>query len=353
MAGCPQRLYGGKRAHFNEEVEQIQMLSHPRISVIMSVYNGERYLREAIESILNQTFADFEFIIVNDASTDSSLAIIQSYQDERIRVISNEINIGLTKSLNKAITEARGEYIARQDADDISLPNRFEEQIKYFEHHPETALLGTSKYVIDEDGKILRKAIVLLKTSKDLLKTNAITHGSAMFKKAIIDELGGYNELVRYSQDYELWLRIAKHHDVRSLRQILYKLRYHSENVRLTNVEESTLYIFLIRRLADNNLGEELLRAIKEKGIRSLIAHLSKKERIYFHKTVADAYVRKGNMKLAREEYKKVFNLTRFDIKNDINIIRSYLGRTVMIKSSKLYETIRNYYVYFENWYSR
>ena len=236
-------------------------MANPKISVIMSVYNGERYLREAIDSILNQTFADFEFIIVNDGSTDSSPEIIRSYDDERIRVINNETNIGLTKSLNKAITEARGEYIARQDADDISLPNRFEEQTMYFKHYPETALLGTSKYVIDEDGKILGKRVSPANPSKSLLKANVLTHGSVMFKKAIVDELGGYNEILRYSQDYELWLRIAKHYEVRNLKQVLYKSRHHSENVRLTNAEEATLHIFLIRRLANNNLDEELLRA--------------------------------------------------------------------------------------------
>jgi len=109
------------------------MHNKPKISVIMSVYNGEKYLGEAIDSVLGQTFTDFDFIIVNDGSTDGSPGIIQSYRDERIRVINNEKNIGLTKSLNKAIKESGGEYIARQDADDISLPERFEEQVWFLE----------------------------------------------------------------------------------------------------------------------------------------------------------------------------------------------------------------------------
>ena len=329
-------------------------MAYPRISVIMSVYNGEKYLREAIESILNQTFTDFEFLIVNDGSTDGSLEIIQSYQDERIRVINNEQNIGLTKSLNKAIKQARGEYIARQDADDISLPNRFEEQIKYFEKHPETAILGTSKYVIDEDGKILRKEIALLKpNSKNLLKTNVLRHGSVMFRKAIVDELGGYNELLRYSQDYELWLRIVKRYEVRNLRQLLYKSRSHSANIRLMNWEEATLYHLLALRLGRDELDDEVLKTIKDKGIKSLHLYLSKNEEIFFHKSIASLLVQQGNLKLARQEYKKVFSLTPFDIKNDINIIRSYFGRRVMFKSSKLYETIRNFCVHLENWYPK
>ena len=107
----------------------------------MPVYNGERYLRESIESILGQTFTDFEFILINDASTDSSAQIIQSYEDSRIRITNNSTNIGLTRSLNMALGLAEGEYIARQDDDDISLPERFEKQMKYFKEHPETAAI--------------------------------------------------------------------------------------------------------------------------------------------------------------------------------------------------------------------
>ncbi|MFN8250041.1 MAG: glycosyltransferase family 2 protein [Ferruginibacter sp.] len=103
----------------------------PVISVIMGVYNAETFLEEAIKSILNQSFRDFEFIIVNDASTDNSVAIINRFNDDRIRVINNESNIGLTRSLNKAIRQAHGEFIARMDADDISFPDRFREQVNF------------------------------------------------------------------------------------------------------------------------------------------------------------------------------------------------------------------------------
>jgi glycosyltransferase involved in cell wall biosynthesis len=128
------------------------MPKNPKLSVIMSVHNGEKYLREAIESILNQTFTDFKFIIINDGSTDNSLAIIRSYDDKRIRILNNGTNIGLTKSLNKALKQAKGKYIARQDADDVSLPDRFEAQLKYFVQYPEVALLGTSTYIINQEG---------------------------------------------------------------------------------------------------------------------------------------------------------------------------------------------------------
>lgn len=329
-------------------------MDNPKMSVIMSVYNGEKYIREAIESILAQTFTDFEFIIVNDGSTGNSLEIIQSYNDKRIRIINNEKNIGLTKSLNKALKQARGEYIARQDADDISLPNRFEEQIKYFEKDPEVALLGTSIYVIDENGKMVGKCVTLAKpTISDLFKGNQFNHGSVMFKKDVADDSGGYNELFRYVQDYELWLRIAKHYEVRNLTQPLYKLRFHGENVGLKNWDESTLYSFLALRLTRNDLNEEILKAVNDKGIKGLYSYLNKSEEIHFHKVIAGIYVRNNNMKLAREEYKKVFVLNPFDITNDINIVRSYFGNSVMAKTSKIYGIFINFSRSLKNCWSK
>lgn len=329
------------------------MPNNPKISVVMSVYDGEKYLREAIDSILNQTFTDFEFIIVNDGSTDSSLEIIQSYHDDRIRAINNKINIGLTKSLNNAIREARGEYIARQDADDISLPNRFEEQIKYLAEHPEVALLGTGIYMIDNGGKILGKRIALANPSKSLLKSNQFNHGSTMFRREVIAELGGYNELFTYGQDYELWLRMATCHEVKNLRQVLYKLRFHDETIRLKHGDGSVLSHLLALRLVQGELDVEVLKTIKDDGIESLYSYLNKNEKACFHKAVAYTQAQNKNIKLAREEYKKVLQLNPLDFKNGINIILSYFGRGVMVKGAKLHETIRNFGVYLENWHSK
>lgn len=326
----------------------------PKVSVIMSVYNGEKYLREAIESILNQTFTDFEFIIVIDPSIDNSLEIIQSYDDERIKIINNEKNIGLTKSLNKALKIAKGEYIARQDADDISLPNRFEEQITYLERYLEVALLGTSAYKIDENGKIIEKFTALAKpTIKDLFKSNQFYHGSVMLRKGIINELGDYNELITYPQDYELWLRIAKHYKVANLTQLLYKWRFHGENMGFTNIEQSTIEHILVLKIARNDLDDGVLKAVNDDGIKSLYPHLNKEESVFFYKAMAGIHVRNNNLKLAREEYKKIFVLNPFDITNDINVVRSYFGKGVMTKSSKIYGSFMNFLQYLKNHWSR
>lgn len=329
------------------------MADSPEISVIMSVFNGEKYLREAMDSILNQSYADFEFIIVNDGSTDNSLSIIQGYADRRIRVIANEQNIGLTRSLNKAIKQARGEYIARQDADDISLPNRFEEQIKYFKKNPNVALLGTGIYRIDGKGKILGKTLAVAKPGKSLLKQNQFNHGSTMFKSRVVRELGGYNELFSYCQDYELWLRMAKNYAVRNLPQILYKLRFHNEAVRFRKRDEAILYNLLALRLVRDECDAEVLKAIKDKGIKGLRSYLTRDEKIIFHKSFADLHMQQGNLKLAKEEYKKACRLAPLDIENDLKLIRLYLGRSMMANSYKIYEAFRNFYVGLKNRFSR
>lgn len=159
----------------------------PRISVVMSVYNGEKYLRESIESILNQTFSDFEFIVANDGSTDNTPQILEEYKnrDSRIKIIQQE-NIGLTKSLNKAINLANGEYIARQDVDDLSLPERLERQMKLFREKSNIDLIASWYYIIDGEGKVnLERKLPDSKRVKKLLPfENLICHTSVMFKKS-------------------------------------------------------------------------------------------------------------------------------------------------------------------------
>ena len=124
----------------------------PKISVLMCVYNDEDWLKNSIDSIVNQTFTDFEFVIVNDGSTDNSLEIINSYSDDRIRIINNEENLGLPKSLNRGLNLCKSELIARMDADDISMNNRLEKQYKYLKKNKEIALIGGQAEYIDSDG---------------------------------------------------------------------------------------------------------------------------------------------------------------------------------------------------------
>jgi glycosyltransferase involved in cell wall biosynthesis len=179
----------------------------------MSVYNAEKYLEKAIESILTQSLYDFEFIIINDKSNDSSSDIISKFadQDQRIKYIENENNRGLTYSLNKALELAQGEYIARMDADDISTPYRLEKQFDYLQKNKEISLIGTSAYNINEDGEVIAERNVPLEyeeIKKSINLINPIIHPSVMFRKKDILDIGGYNEEFKKVQDYELWFRI-------------------------------------------------------------------------------------------------------------------------------------------------
>jgi glycosyltransferase involved in cell wall biosynthesis len=186
----------------------------PRISVVMSVYDGGRFLRASIESILTQTYGDFEFLIVDDASKDDSLEILRNFaeKDGRITIIRNEQNIGLTKSLNRALKRARGEYVARHDADDLAEPARFEAQIGVLQGHPECDVVGTGYHVIDAEGRDVNKRFLCHYAddarSALLRGENPLCHSSVMFKKSVVEKAGYYDEAYKYAQDYDLWLRL-------------------------------------------------------------------------------------------------------------------------------------------------
>jgi glycosyltransferase involved in cell wall biosynthesis len=234
------------------------MNKSPSISVIMSVYNGERYLKEAIESILNQTFTDFEFIIVNDKSTDNSAKIISGFNDPRIVVIENSENIGLTKSLNKALKVARGEYIARMDCDDISLPKRFEIQKKFMDENMNIVLLGGKTIIINNEGTETGKKDVIqnpLELKFRLLISNQISHSTVMFRTAIVIELGGYNEEYRYVQDYELWSRLNKlGYLISNIDEALLKYRFHAESIT-QNLNSKNNSYDLSKKVIYNNIS--------------------------------------------------------------------------------------------------
>lgn len=221
------------------------MKKNSEISVIMSVYNSKKYLDQSIQSILNQSFRDFEFIIVNDASTDRSLEIIKKYQkrDERIILLNNEKNIGLTKSLNEALNKAKGSYIARQDADDVSLPERLGKQYRFLEKTKNVFLCGTSGIDIDEKGHILRDNCRVIvgceKIKKRLRKGNCIIHSSIMFRNYGFI----YRDKFRYSQDYDFYLNLlTKGLKLDNIEEKLIEYRTASSNICTAKRNKQVLF---------------------------------------------------------------------------------------------------------------
>ena len=176
------------------------MNTNPEYSVVLPTYNNELYLEEAIESVLNQTFSDFELIVIDDCSTDSSNGILATYEklDNRIKVLKNHRNIGVARSLNKGVELARGKYIARMDGDDICIPERFEKQHMYLESHPEVGLLGTQILIIDKDGTLDPEFVWEQPTKSGinawhLLYTTPLCHPSVVMRKELLLAVNGYN----------------------------------------------------------------------------------------------------------------------------------------------------------------
>src|SRR5579884_342064 len=183
----------------------------PRVSVLMSVYNDERHVRETIDSVLAQSFVDFEFLILDDGSTDGTASLLDSYIDPRIVRIQNATNIGLTRSLNRGLEEARGEYVARIDGDDIMEPGRLAAQVAYLDAHPEIDVLGTWFRCFDEQGMLVGEWEIAPNPMVIAWLMGwhcAIGHPTVLMRREAILALGGYDPARLYAQDYDLWTRV-------------------------------------------------------------------------------------------------------------------------------------------------
>ena len=217
------------------------------VSVVMSVYNEEEYIADAIESILSQTFTNFEFIIINDGSTDDSANIIKLFDDQRI-VLIEQVNKGLTASLNIGIKAAKGIYIARQDADDYSYPNRLEYQIKEFKKNSELVLLGT-RAEIDYGGfSYISKSYASGVSKDELLSSNIFVHTSVCFLKDRFLDAGLYDMKYDTTQDYDAWLRLSKLGDISVLNKALVRRVVRENSISGRKMLRQCLNTYRIRR---------------------------------------------------------------------------------------------------------
>lgn len=212
----------------------------PVISVLMSVHNGEKYLRPAMTSLLQQTFADFELIVVDDGSQDGSPAILQEFaaQDSRVVVVSHE-NQGLTRSLNVGCQRARGEFIARMDADDVALPRRFEKQVQFLREHPEVVAVGSEVLLMDEQGWLIgprHQPPGHAEIEARLLAGDggAMTHPAVLVRATALRQVGGYQEKFVTGQDLDLFLRLGEVGRLANLPEVLLHWRQHRQSVNAT-----------------------------------------------------------------------------------------------------------------------
>jgi glycosyltransferase involved in cell wall biosynthesis len=239
----------------------------PLVSVVMPVYNGERYLRPAIDSILNQTFADFEFLIVDDASTDGTKEILESYSDKRIQVLTNETTQGISFSRNRGILAARGEFLAQMDADDVSRPRRFERQVEFLRQNPDVGLCGTWALQITAEGKLLRDWSPICDTRlypHQFLFHCHIVNPSVMGRTRVFQE-NLYDPAYDMAEDYEFWTRLADKTRICNIEELLLYYRVQKESVSYTHgdLQESMSFFACLqytKKLGLNFQNPETLR---------------------------------------------------------------------------------------------
>jgi glycosyltransferase involved in cell wall biosynthesis len=221
----------------------------PLISIIMPVFNGAKFLKDAIDSILNQTYTNFEFIIVDDKSTDSSLKIIKSFSDNRIKILQNKINSGVAFSLNKALKVAKGKYIARMDADDISYLNRIEKQVKFLDKNPNIIAVGCQVKIIDNDNQITGTRHYPINPQKChdyLMLTSPIQHPTLM-ARAEIYKIIGYTNEYKTAEDWDLYFRFLNYGQLSNINQYLYSYRQLFGTNGFKNIKKAFILITKIR----------------------------------------------------------------------------------------------------------
>lgn len=225
----------------------------PRVTVLIPVYNGEKYIHGAITSILAQTYTHLELLIVDDGSTDRTVGIVKDYEDGRVRLIQNEKNAGPCATRNRGIQAAAGEYIAMLDADDIACPDRLAEQVSFLDSHPDFSMVGSSVEMINSDWRVF--GIAFFRQTPDeippnLLFNNCFAHSTIMAKKSVLlDER--YKEDVFFSEDFELWVRVVKKYKAWNLPRILVRYRLHPSSTGQANKEK-------MRRMIRSILASQL-----------------------------------------------------------------------------------------------
>ncbi|TES83524.1 MAG: glycosyltransferase [Hadesarchaea archaeon] len=224
----------------------------PLLSVIMSVFNGEKYVKETVESILNQSFRDFEFIIVNDGSTDGTPRILRNFDDDRIKIIDQE-NQGPAKARNRAIRVSKGKYIGIIDCGDVAFKKKMEIQINFLERNKEIYGVGAWANIVDEDGKIvgvMEQSTEFKDIKKTILKSNTFIHSSMVFRRKLFDKIGLYDESFKFAHDYDLVIRAVRKFKIVNIPQVLLNYRISEESISFQKRKQQSYYALKIRARA-------------------------------------------------------------------------------------------------------
>lgn len=288
----------------------------PTVSVLVPVFNSERYIHVAIQSILIQTFVDFELLAIDDGSSDSSLAILRKLEqtDSRLRVFSRE-NRGVAPTRNELISVARGRYLAKMDSDDISRPQRFEKQVAYLDAHPECVAVGTGALFIDPEGMPLREFIY--ETTHDEIDKahlsgtsgSRICHPSVMMRREAVFRVGNYREEYRFAEDMDLFLRLAEIGKLANLSDILIEYRQHLKSIGYAHRIEESQFAMQAMRAAWTRRGIAAVPNVVESPMKLEAAADT-------HRKWAWWALSEGNLAAARKHSIKALMKQPFNVEN-------------------------------------
>jgi glycosyltransferase involved in cell wall biosynthesis len=308
------------------------MTTSPQITVLMPAYNAGKYIAEAIASVLGQTFGDFELLIVNDGSTDDTVSIIKSFDDQRIRIVSQS-NQGVAAALNTGLRHAHADYIARFDADDICLPHRLQKQYDFLKANPDYILVGSDVDYIIENNDFLFHFKCLAHSHEEILDKLyfycPFVHPAVMYKKEVVLSVGGYPDAAHNFEDYMLWVAIAGKGKFCNLDEPLVKYRLNPQSVTIDERWRGRRFRELKRKAVINGIisdeeGNELLEIIKRQDVKRI------KEGSYHalcgKKFLADNY----QPRKARRHVKKAIKVHPLRVDNYLLYMVSFLPKRMI-----------------------
>jgi glycosyltransferase involved in cell wall biosynthesis len=323
------------------ELAPLGQKQYPRVTIVMAVYNAGQFLHQAVASVLAQTYENFELVVVDDCSTDNSLAVLRSFQDQRIQIIRRHTNMGAALSRNNALAVARGELIAIMDADDVCSPNRLERQVAFLDEHPEIGLIGSGAYEnIDTDGKALCTTVLPIDNGmiqKMLLEKWCFLHSSIMFRKSLHSTAGGYRQSFEPIEDHDFVLRLLELSEGANPHERLVDYRLNPQGLSAAGHsyigELRTLAVQLAKRRRSGqpeDLDGELQRISAMKRKRNARGPMSKVVRFWSDSVyVARRYNEFGCSAFCEGEFEKARRCFARSIKMNAVFVKSWFGLAV------------------------
>jgi glycosyltransferase involved in cell wall biosynthesis len=315
------------------------MNAHSSITVLMPVYNCENYVAEAIDSVLNQTHRDFELLIVNDGSTDGTERIIRSYNDPRIRIIT-QANAGVSMALNAGLEKATGRYIARFDADDICYPERLGEQLRFMQAHPDHVMVGADAEYVTHDGQHIFDYESPGHTDEEIreriLERNPFIHSVLFFVKDAVLACGGYDPKAHTFEDHLLWVKLIRKGKVHNLRKPLIKVRLNPESVTTDERLRGKKFLSVRREILER--GEQITDQ-EEQVLLGIIRKQNKMriKKLGYHLFVMKKYLWNNHQPVAaRKHIKAAIALQPFDPKLYAVLVFSFLPAGMINRIYKL-----------------